>query len=332
MKPIVSDIIGREKEINDLRIILEHCSVVISSVRRMGKTMILTKMDEISSYGQKSMLCFVESVQTAEEFVNVIRERLIEQGLIKKNDFKKVLDWLNHNLGNKDFGYFKTPEFTRHWKVIFNLIIDDLISKHKDRVILMLDEFPKMLWNLISNGNHIQAEEILDELRTIREKYEKRSGLRFIYCGSVGMNLVINYLKKEHRYSGAPLNNMHHYIVQEMSPSDAEALIRHLSKKNQMHISDISHLAKATSYLPFFIDRIFTQLKLNAQSNSVSNEVIDKTISEFVSAREHNNQFGHFTERIDTYYADKEKKWLMNSCVFYVKVRNQSRPINLSTL
>lgn len=310
MKTIISDIIGREKEIQDLRLILETSSVVMSSTRRMGKTMILTKMDEIKHTGTKTMLCFIESVQSAEEFVNVLRENLIDHKLLEEKDFAKVMRWLNDNLGNKDAGFFKTPDFKRHWKTILNLMVDDLVEKHTVQIILMMDEFPKMLWNLIQNGNHQQAEEILDELRNIREKYEKRSKLRFIYCGSIGMNLVINHLVKKFNYAGAPLNNMFHYIVQEMKDGDACELVEHLVTKNNLDFPAelTSYLAKSCSFLPFFIDRIITQLRLSFISDTVTQAGIDETITAFITGRENNNQFNHFTERLDAYYDEKDKR------------------------
>lgn len=310
MKTIGTDIIGREKEIGELQIILEQSSVVMSSTRRMGKTMILTKMDEMHRPGTKTMLCFIESVQRAEEFVNVFRENLVSQRLLKESDLKRVFKWLNDNLGNKDVGFFKTPDFNRHWKTILNLLIDDLVERHEIQVILMLDEFPKMLWNLIQNGNHQQAEEILDELRNIRERHEKRSKLRFIYCGSIGMNLVISNLVKRFNYAGAPLNNMYHYIVQEMSLEDANQLIMHLKVKNNLDLEYelVDYLAKACSCLPFFIDRVITQIKLAFTNNPITKAGIDRTVEAFISGRENNNQFNHFTERIDAYYNLEEKR------------------------
>ena len=310
MKLIVSDIIGREKEIRELHLILEQTSVVMSSTRRMGKTMVLTKMDEIYHPGIKTMLCFIESVQSAEEFVNVFREDLISQKLLKESDLKKVFKWINDNLGNIDVGFFKTPDFSRYWKTILNLMMDDLVEKHEILVILMLDEFPKMLWNLIQNGSHQQAEEILDELRNIRERYEKRSKLRFIYCGSIGMNLVISHLVKQFNYTGAPLNNMYHYIVQEMSPDDATLLIRHLMMKNNLDLEDglVSYLATACSCLPFFIDRVIIQIKLSFNGVPITQTRIDEIVDKFISGRGNNTQFNHFTERIDAYYDEKDKR------------------------
>ncbi|MCX6238869.1 MAG: AAA family ATPase [Bacteroidia bacterium] len=292
MKKIGIDIIGREKEIHELRVILEQSSVVMSSTRRMGKTMILTKMDEIQHPGTKTMLCYVESVQSAEEFVNVFRENLISQRLLKESDLKRVFKWLNENFGNKDIGFFKTPDFKRHWKTILNLMMDDLVEKHDVQVILMLDEFPKMLWNLIQNGNHQQAEEILDELRNIRERHEKRSKLRFIYCGSIGMNLVIKYLVKQFNYAGAPLNSMRHYIVKEMIPNDAILLIRHLMVKNNLDLEDglVSYMATACSCLPFFIDRVITQIKLSFNEVPITQTRIDEIVDKFISGRENNNK------------------------------------------
>lgn len=310
MKTIASDIIGRDKEISEIHVILEQTSIVMSSTRRMGKTMILTKMDEIHYPGIKTMLCFVESVQSADEFVNFLRDKLIEKKLVDANGLTKVMEWINANLGKKDVGFFKTPDFARHWKIILNLMMDDLVEKHTGQVILMLDEFPKMLWTMIQNGNHQQAEEVLDELRHIRERHEKRSKLRFIYCGSIGMNLVINNLVKEFKYAGAPLNNMYHYIVKEMNIEDATLLIKHLIEKHKVNLNDdlFEYLAKACSCLPFFIDRIFTQLKLSFNETSVTRAGIDRIVDDFISGRENNNQFNHFTERIDAYYNKEEKR------------------------
>lgn len=310
MKAIGTDIIGRVKEIHELRVILEQSSVVMSSTRRMGKTMILTKMDEMHYPETKTMLCFIESVQSAEEFVNFLREKLIEQKLIDENGFTKVFQWMNTNLGSKDVGIFKTPDFSKHWKTILNLMMDDLVEKHTGQIILMLDEFPKMLWTMIQIGNHQQAEEVLDELRNIRERYEKRSSLRFIYCGSIGMNLVINNLIKQFKYTGAPLNNMYHYIVEEMNLEDSTQLIQHLVKKHEIDLESglISYLAKACSCLPFFIDRVITHLKLSFAGISITEAGIDKTVNELISGRGNNSQFNHFTERIEAYYNNDEKR------------------------
>ena len=310
MKKIGTDIIGREKEIGELRVILEQSSVIMSSTRRMGKTMILTKMDEIKYPETKTMLCFIESVQSAEEFVNFLREKLIEQKLIDENGFTKVFQWMNTNLGSKDVGIFKTPDFSKHWKTILNLMMDDLVEKHTGQIILMLDEFPKMLWTMIQIGSHQQAEEVLDELRNIRERHEKRSNLRFIYCGSIGMNLVINNLVKQFKYAGAPLNNMYHYIVEEMNLEDSTQLIQHLVKKHEIGLESglITYLAKACSCLPFFIDRVITQLRLSFAGILITEAGIDKTVDELISGRGNNSQFNHFTERIDAYYNNDEKR------------------------
>ena len=139
MKAIGTDIIGREKEIGELLSILDQTSVIMSSTRRMGKTMILTKIGEIQDLNVKSMLCFVESIQSAEEFVDFLRENLIQQKLIQENGFKSLFNWMNTNLGSKDVGFFKTPDFSKHWKKALNLMMDDLVEKHAGLIILMLD-------------------------------------------------------------------------------------------------------------------------------------------------------------------------------------------------
>jgi hypothetical protein len=77
-----------------------------------------------------------------------------------------------------------------------------------------------------------------------------------------------------------------------------------LGKKNHLNLDNEmeSYLAKSCSYLPFFIDRIITPMKLSFNDHTINQTDIDKTIEIFITGRENNHQFNHFTERIDAYY------------------------------
>ena len=61
----------------------------------------------------------------------------------------------------------------------------------------MFDELPLMLFNFVKSrdcGPQVGIE-FLDVLREMRNKYEATKNIAFIFCGSIGINLIIKDLK-----------------------------------------------------------------------------------------------------------------------------------------
>lgn len=312
MKFDSQNIIGREVEIANLFSILKTHSIVLSSHRRMGKTVLLKKMTSEHPDEFRPVFIIVEGKSNPEEFIHDLYHQLQEASLISEDRSSKILTWYEKTFAGKEIKDMKLPSFRPHWKEALRKMIEDLIETNKGKtVIIMIDEFPMMLYKFIKEYNLVlEATEILDTLREIRQVYGDR-GIKFIFCGSIGINTVLDLLRKKHNYAGEPINDMSLEILDAMSPEDAIMLANHLIKTKKIKIESkfkksIGELCSQVDYLPFYIDLIIKELDIHHSIFNSDN--VKKEVEKLISAPGNQGQFNHFSDRINTYYEDEIKQ------------------------
>ncbi len=301
-------IIGRENESEQLWEILELQSVVLASLRRIGKTCLLKKMAQHPHPKWQIILYIVQGKTSVEEFVQGLYASLIDAEIIKAAP-GKVRQFYSKWLAGQKLSGYELPSLNKHWKELLNAILEEVAESDKPTLI-MLDEFPWMLFQLITKYDaEEECMELLDTMRTIRENLESTSKLRFIFCGSIGFNVVLDWLTKKHRYLGNPTNNMYTYVLKEMSDQDAAALCHHLGE--QFHIQNADncyfHIAESVQNLPFYIDLIFKELRLK-KLHSPTRKEVEQVISDLVLDASGNGHFDHYRERLEAYYNEEERR------------------------
>ena len=302
-------LIGRQLEATEMWNLLHQKSVVLSSLRRMGKTSLLKIMVEHPPGEQwRSVFHVVQGNTSVEEFVQQLFQKLVEEKLIdgKVNAARKYYDKF---FAGRKLGEYELPDLKRHWKDVLSTMLKELAERKDQNTVIMLDEFPWMIYNLATKYQaEKEAMELLDVLRTIRQTTEKNSGLRFVFCGSIGFHIALNHLVRQHQYLGNPTNDMYTYLLYEMSAPDAAALCTELG--HLYGITDqnglYNHIATQVERLPFFIDLIFTELSRSAIAADIS--LADKAVKDIVQDLSGNGHFDHFKERIEVYYGQTHQK------------------------
>ncbi|MBN1181051.1 MAG: AAA family ATPase [Bacteroidales bacterium] len=315
-------IIGRLIEINNFFIVLKTRSIVLSSHRRMGKTMVLKKMTSEHPDEFIPVFLIVEGKSNPEEFIHDLFQQLKEAELIKDKS-SRLLTWYEKNFAGKEIKDMKLPSFRPHWKEALKRIIEDLIEINRGKtVLIMIDEFPMMLYKFIKEYDlALQAIEMLDTLREIRQLYGDQ-GIKFIFCGSIGFNVVLNILRQEHNYAGAPINDMSLEILDAMTLDDAKSLAMYLVETKKVKIESNSEdlielLCNQVDYLPFYIDLIIKEIEI--QNEVINRSNIELVIEKLVSAPGNQGQFNHFSDRINTYYEDNVKDIALRILNFLAK-------------
>lgn len=162
------DVVGRDKLIAKIWMILEQQSLILSAERRMGKTTIIKKMEAEAGDSRIPIYRDLEGVRSPIEFVEAIWQD-VEEYLGNKGKAIRVRDFLS-NLEGIEFSGFKFPKIAAtHWKTLLTKTIEDLVTNQERQVIFLWDEMPYMLNNV---GDQL-AMEILDTLRS--EGYAKRN-------------------------------------------------------------------------------------------------------------------------------------------------------------
>lgn len=303
------NLVGRQNEASEVWSLLHHKSVVLSSLRRMGKTSLLKIMaDNPPGSTWHPVFHVVQGNTSVEEFVQQLFQKLVEDGLIdgKVNALRKFYDKV---LAGRKLGEYELPDLKRHWKEVLSIMLKELADKKDLNVVVMLDEFPWMIYNLATKYQaEKEAMELLDILRTIRQTTEQDSGLRFIFCGSIGFHIALNHLVRQHQYLGNPTNDMYTYLLYEMSETDAAGLCAELGRLHGVDDQNglYAHIASQVERLPFFIDLIFTELSRTAAAADIPRA--DKAIKDIVQDLSGNGHFDHFKERIEVYYGQTHRQ------------------------
>ena len=301
-------IVNREKEIDSIWRALQNQSVVVTSERRVGKTSILRKMEEKTRDGWTPILYIVEGKEHPVEFVEGLYEELLEKKLLKGR-FHKLTKFYTKYVGGKKIGSWKLPQIMENWKPLLESMIEDLVDSG-DKVLLMFDELPLMLSMFIKSEEigPVRTMGFLDTLRELRNKYEASKNLSFIFCGSIGIHLVIKDLKRNHGYNSDPINNMKIISISSMDQEGALELCRKLSEDTPFQLPGkeeiFDYICRETDRLPFYIQHVFNYFYESGEK-VITTKQVDAAIRFLLNDPKDEGFFRHYLDRIKTYY-DKE--------------------------
>jgi len=301
-------IVNREKEIDSIWRALQNQSVVVTSERRVGKTSILRKMAEKPGDGWTPILYIVEGKEHPVEFVEGLYEELLKKNLLKGR-FHKLKKFYTKYVGGKEIGSWKLPAIMENWKPLLESMIEDIVDSG-DKVLLMFDELPLMLSMFIKSMEigPLRTMGFLDTLRELRNKYEASKNIAFIFCGSIGIHLVIKDLKRNHGYNSDPINNMKIISISSMDKEGAKELCRKLAEETPFQLPEkeeiFDYICRETDRLPFYIQHVFNYFYESGEK-VITKMQVDEAIRFLFNDPKDEGFFRHYLDRIKTYY-DKE--------------------------
>ncbi|HLP60468.1 MAG TPA: ATP-binding protein [Candidatus Deferrimicrobium sp.] len=304
-------IVDRKNEIASIWRALQNQSVVISSERRVGKTCILRKMEEKPRDGWTPLLYIVEGKEHPVEFIEGLYEELLRKN-IRKDNFHKLKKLYNQYVGGENILNLKFPEIKKNWKQFLESIIEDIIDTNQ-KVLLMFDELPLMLSMFIKSSEigHLGTMGFLDTLRELRNKYEASKNISFIFCGSVGIQLIIKDLKRNHGYNSDPINNMKIISISSMDKEGAVELCQKLGEDTPFQLLDkdkmIDYICRETDRLPFYIQHVFDYFYESGEKE-ITKKQVDEAIGSLLSDPKDVGFFRHYLDRIKTYYDQELQK------------------------
>jgi len=307
-------IIDREQEIQAIWKALQNQSVVITSERRVGKTSILRKMEENPKDEWHPILYWVEGKQHPIEFVEGLYEELLKKSLLKVK-FHHLKKFYSKYVGGKEIGSWKLPHIMENWKPLLESMTED-IAESGNKVLLMFDEIPLMLTKF-KNAKDLGPQacmDFLDTLRGLRNKFEGSKKISFIFCGSIGIQLVIKDLKKEHGYNSDPINNMKIIPITGMNEDGAFELCDKLVEDGDFNFEEntgkkeiFGYICRKTDRLPFYIQHVFQRI-YDSNEHVISRRLVDKSIDYLLNDPMDEGYFRHYFDRIETYYDEKSKE------------------------
>lgn len=302
-------IIDREQEIAAIWSALQGKSVVLSSERRVGKTSVLQKMFENPQDGWTPVLYYVEGKYHPIEFVEGLYDLLLKNNVIEESFWQSLKRIYTKYAGGEQIGSWMLPQIKENWKTLLETTIEVIISSKK-KVLLMFDEIPLMLYNFKKSGGPQLSTEFLDTMREMRSKYEAGKNIAFIFCGSIGIEMIIKDLKHNHGYNSDPINNMKKITLSGMDKQGARLLCEKLSEDEDYRFVErdelFAYIAQRVDNLPFYIQHIFAYIN-DSGKKLISKELVDEAITYLINDPNDEAFFNHYLDRIKTYYNFKKE-------------------------
>lgn len=311
-------IVGREKDIQKLQKMLKSQSVVIEEIRRMGKTLFLQKYGFQAQDNQHVIYFTLQGVTNVNELIDMLIIELRSEQSYKgfKITWDKILKIYNSTKPDIDIGdvTFRLPAFERKWKDVLAACLQDIAHRKKkegETLVIILDELPIMIWNWIVNDKAEQAKEFLDVLRKHRQLLESTGKVRFVVCGSIGMQVVLKRLKDEHSYTGEPFNDTARYNIGAMSNEEATFLCECLVLDDFIIDSEeskdelLKSICEYAENLPFYINRLFSIIR-NKHDDILSIKNIEDSYNLLLNDPLESKVLKQLEDRIKTYYNTKD--------------------------
>ena len=302
-KSAEQEVIGRDGLVDSFWRETKQSSLRVLAERRMGKTWVLHLAISRRPEWAVPLFLDTEGLSSAPEFVLKLGERLYQSDLIPTKWYEKTWKWVRrvgHQLQGQTVGKWKVPSL-ESWKSLFEDTCQQFAQKSGGRhPVLIVDELPLLLDKIIKDGRPQEAIDLLDHFRYLRQEIPS---LRMVFCGSLGLHIVLGKLKDQ-EYTGQPVNDMPPFEVPPLAADDAFYLSGCLLLGQEMGCSDIEVVARAVAEascgVPFYIQHVVSWMSQHKQVWTP--ETVAGVPRALFEAPEDPAEFSYYDERLSQYY------------------------------
>jgi hypothetical protein len=305
------DVVGRDQLIDLLWRALDTQSIVLTSERRIGKTSVVRKMVAASGTHHVCFLRDVEGFRSPSEFIEGIYAD-VEPVLSKRERARLAMWGLLSKLGGTEIGHLKLPDIKQHWKALLSALFQDIFTEETRPVVFFWDELPLFLYNVKETTGEQDAMELLDALRSLRQKY---ATLRMVFTGSVGIHQVIGSLRK-HGYANDPTNDMATIEVPPLDPADGADLAGQLLVGERIRILDeakdvSASLSRAAGNIPYYIHYLISRIRNT--NGEIHSQRVESCLQQLIADPNDPAHFGYYQTRLTTYYGTIEAQLALHA-------------------
>lgn len=246
--PVVrgSDLWGREQDVRHLRQLLGKGSVLLTGPRRHGKSSLMYALFDSPQPGSKVILLDVEWVETPEEFLTTMTAELLAIDRVreiaaalrpKQSIFAK---WITSVIDEVDVGVAHVGELkirlrerladNSQWPQLAEQMLG-LLRSLADHVILILDEFPIMVSNMLDR-DEATGLRFLRWFRTFRQSVGTEK-LTFLLGGSTNIEPRLEALGTE-----IVLGDLQRFRIMPFGPERALTFVREILQEERVQIQD----------------------------------------------------------------------------------------------
>jgi hypothetical protein len=324
------NIVGRDNLITKMWAILEGRSIYMNDLRRVGKTMILRKMQTDPPAGWLPVKRDLGGCHTAAEFATQTFRDSQELLNRRQQVLRRMGELLGRLRGAEIAGVLKLPDDSgpAPWKEVLTRTFSDLedqMTAINHHIVFLWDEVPFLLDNVSKREGAAVAMEILDTLRSLSQDYAR---IRFVLTGSVGLHHVLSALRTK-GYLNSPLNHMERIAPGPLAPKDSRKLALDLLSGAGLECAEPARCADAVAGavgdVAFYIHKLVSRLP---RGTGINPTVIEQILQREIAHPDNDWDFLHYRTRLPLYYENDER------LVLHIldAIAAASRPLSLDAI
>ncbi len=278
--------------------------VLFLAPRRVGKSSIVIYM---ANNSMPSFSCKFENIQTdksIQEFYKRMCDMIYAALSAKAKGKSSIKNWWDKwtiTSASKDGIGIAKVEIDYRDK-FFEMLKD--LKEQDEKVVLFLDEFPDVVWNIYKVSGINDAQSFLDDVRSIRQTKEFKAVFIMVLLGSVGLSHIV----KKVTGRTDKVNDLHHEYLQALKPQNAMDFLDYLVKDATIQI-DIEIrkylLQKIGHHIPYYIQVILEEcddLLYDEERPKLTIADIDKAYKQLLKK---NEKFNDWDSRLSRYFSEK---------------------------
>lgn len=274
-------------------------NILITAPRRVGKTSILQHIKGNGKEGYNLVFENIQSISSSKVFYQTI--------------YLLILNSLNSKkrIANKLSGYVKTKKISKISLTSIEIEygeldylnelneISSLIPETGEKIILLLDELPEVLYTLYQEGKPEEAVEILKNLRKWRQD-DQYKNLKFVLSGSIGLHYVVNLIAGR----SSDINDLKIIHCEGFNRDEATDFIRWATKEATIRYKDKTgeYLIDKTNYcVPYYLNLMLDATDKMLRKQNKTTVAIYDIDNAFESVLKENRHFEDWKNRLRKY-------------------------------
>lgn len=279
--------------------------VYLSAPRRVGKTSIMNYLRENGLKNRVFVYEITESIGDTEDFYKILAKKVIEsqafRGLDKVSErFRKATEKLIQHINiSVDLPFVKiatqnTDKISFHSE--FEKILEEL-ELNKFHLVIMIDEFPKTLENIMNRKGKPEALQFLQIFRDLVHNPKIKGKVQFLLTGSIGLPPIVKKLDALH------LITMLNVIeVPPLNTEEAGKMLQQILDNYQVQIQPdaIKTILEEIDWLiPFHIQLAAQEIidVYEYENQTIDNQLVKKAFAQILHHR-NNIYFEIYLERL----------------------------------
>ena len=283
--------------------------ILIAAPRRVGKTSLMRYLEDFPKPAFSLIYLITESVNNENEFYRRILNRIVKTDFVKKS--QKILNFLEqHKPSIKKIGVDGIEFGVRDEHNYFDMLGSILKSRNPEanKLIIMVDEFPETLENIIEDEGDSAGRHFLRSNREIRQDTEITDNIQFIYTGSIGLENIVSRLN-----AVGSINDLVRLKVPPLTVTEANRMAQMLLENVKFSMTEgvMDYIIHRIEWLiPFYIQLILQELGNISREKDI--DVLEEThVDEALTGiLDQRNHFEHWHTRLRTTFKGKDYRFV----------------------